>query len=311
MELRSDRLRVFDAVVRHGGFSAAARALGVTQSSVSQSIAALEADAGEPLFERAGRQVRLTAAGEVLRAHAGAVLRALDEAKGALEAQRDVARGTLALGTSDTLATYLLPPVFRAFRERYPGVELRLDNRPSPAIAEAVAAHVLDVGVVSLPLPTTVSGAVRALKQVPLVPQRDVVVAPKGHGLARRARVRPAELERFPLVLLDRTTASRAWLEAQFAAAGVHPRVAMEMNSVEVVKRLAALGFGVAVVPELAVRAGDGLSAVPLVGATQRRMVGLLVGAAPSRAARAFIELAREVLRPVRASAGRESGTHA
>lgn len=296
MELRSDRLAVFDAVVRHGGFSAAARALGVTQSSVSQGIAALEADVGEALFERTGRQVRLTEAGQALQAHVPAVLRALDEARGALEAQRDVARGTLALGTSDTLATYLLPPVFRAFRERYPGVELRLDNRPSPAIAEAVAAHVLDVGVVALPLPTTVSGAVRALKQVPLVPQRDVVAVPKGHALAKRSRVRVADLEPFPLVLLDRTTASRSWLEAQFAAAGAHPRVAMEMNSVEVVKRLAALGFGVAVVPELALRPSDGLVGVPLVGATQRRMVGLVVGAAPSRAARAFIELTREVL---------------
>ena len=296
MELRSDRLAVFDAVVRHGGFSAAARALGVTQSSVSQGIAALEADVGEALFERTGRQVRLTEAGQALQAHAPAVLRALEEARGALEAQRDVARGTLALGTSDTLATYLLPPVFRAFRERYPGVELRLDNRPSPAIAEAVAAHALDVGVVALPLPTTVSGAVRALKQVPLVPQRDVVAVPKGHALAKRSRVRVADLEPFPLVLLDRTTASRAWLEAQFAAAGAHPRVAMEMNSVEVVKRLAALGFGVAVVPELALRPSDGLVGVPLVGATQRRMVGLVVGAAPSRAARAFIELTREVL---------------
>lgn len=296
MELRSDRLAVFNAVVRHGGFSAAARALGVTQSSVSQGIAALEADVGEALFERTGRQVRLTEAGQALHAHVPAVLRALDEARGALEAQRDVARGTLALGTSDTLATYLLPPVFRAFRERYPGVELRLDNRPSPAIAEAVAAHALDVGVVALPLPTTVSGAVRALKQVPLVPQRDVVVVPKGHALAKRSRVRVVDLEPFPLVLLDRTTAARAWLEAQFAAVGAHPRVAMEMNSVEVVKRLAALGFGVAVVPELALRPADGLVAVPLVGATQRRMVGLVVGPAPSRAARAFIELTREVL---------------
>jgi DNA-binding transcriptional LysR family regulator len=296
MELRSDRLALFDAVVRHGGFSAAARALGVTQSSVSQGIAALEADVGEALFARTGRQVRLTEAGATLQGSVGAVLRALEEARGALEAQRDVTRGTLALGTSDTLATHLLPPVFRAFRQRFPGVELRLDNRPSPAVAEAVAAHALDVGVVALPLPAAVSGPVRALRQVPLVPLRDVVAVPKGHPLARRARLRLAELEPHPLLLLDRTTASRAWLDAQFAAAGVHPQVAMEMNSVEVMKRLAALGFGAAVVPDVSVSAADGLVAVPLVGATRRRMVGLVLDAAPSRAARAFAAVAREVL---------------
>jgi DNA-binding transcriptional LysR family regulator len=309
VELRSDRLRVFDAVVRQGGFSRAARALKVTQSSVSQAIAALEADVGEALFDRGGRQVRLTEAGRVLQEQVGSVLAALEEARGALEAQREVVQGTLALGASDTLATYLLPPVFRALRERFPGVELQLDNRPSPAIAEAVAARSLDVGVVSLPLPPTVSAGVRALRQVPLQAQRDVVVVAPGHPLARRARLRPAELADVALVLLDRTTASRAWLDAHFAAAGVQPRVAMETSSLEVVKRLVALGFGVSVVPALALQPSDGLVAVPLAGLHQRRSVGLVVGSAPSRAGRAFVELARAGLGAPPGARGKQRGT--
>lgn len=84
MELRSDRLRVFDAVVREGGFCRAAEALHVTQSSVSQVIAALEADVGEALFVRTGRQVRLTDAGRALHQHVGQVLRAVDEARAAV-----------------------------------------------------------------------------------------------------------------------------------------------------------------------------------------------------------------------------------
>lgn len=297
MELRSDRLRVFDAVVRQGGFSSAARALGLTQSTVSQAIAALEADAGEALFDRSGRQVTLTEAGRALRSHAAAVLRAVDEARAALEQQRDVIAGPLAVGSSDTLATWVLPPVLAELRRVCPLVELRLDNRPSPAIAEAVAGHQLDLGVVSLPLPPGVSAGVRALKQLPLQPQRDVVAVAKGHALAKRARVRAAELAEYPLVLLDGTTASRAWLDAQFAAAGVQPRVVMEMSSVEVLKRLAALGFGVTVVPEVALGGTRELVGVPLAGAPQRRMVGLVVGPNPSRAARAFVELTRKVLK--------------
>jgi DNA-binding transcriptional LysR family regulator len=205
--------------------------------------------------------------------------------------------GSVSVGTSDTWATHLLPPVFAAFRRAHPNVELRLDNRPSPAIAEKVAARELDLGVVSLPLPRG-SGAVDALLQVPLLAQRDVVIAPPTHPLAKKQRVKLADLARHPLVLLDRTTASRAWLERLFAAHAVAPRVAMEMSSLEVLKRLVELDFGVSVVPELAVedevRAGR-LVARPLAG-VERRMVGLLLPPTPGRAAEAFAALARKTL---------------
>ncbi|MFZ5441050.1 MAG: LysR family transcriptional regulator [Myxococcota bacterium] len=298
-ELRSDRLRVFDALVRAGGFSAAARALDTTQSTVSQTIAALEADVGEALIDRSARGLRLTEAGRTLHRHARAVLEALEATRDALARLDEVVTGQVSVGTSDTWATHLLPPVFAAFRRAYPGVELRLDNRPSPAIAEKVAARELDLGVVSLPLPRG-SSAVEALTQVPLRAQRDVVICRPGHPLAARPRLKPAELARHPLVLLDRTTASRAWLERLFAAHHVAPRVAMEMSSLEVLKRLVELDFGVSVVPELAVeeevRQGR-LVARPLHG-VERRMVGLLLPASPGRAAAAFAELARKTFAP-------------
>jgi DNA-binding transcriptional LysR family regulator len=297
MDLRSDRLKVLVAVVDAGGFSRGARALALTQSTVSQAIAALEADVGEPLFVRAGREVQLTEAGRVLDEHAREVLRSVESAREAVRALRQVASGTLALGASDTLSTHLLPPVFAAFRARYPGIALQLDNRPSPAIAARVAARQLDVGVVSLPLPSSLSPSVLSLKQVPLVHQRDVVVMPKGHPLARRSRVRLQDVAAYPLLLLDRTTGLRTWLEARFAAAKVTPRVTMEMSSVEVIKRLVELDFGLSIIPALAVDARDALVAVPLSGLEDRRQVGLVLGPAPSRATRAFVEVARSVLR--------------
>ena len=195
------------------------------------------------------------------------------------------------------MATHLLPPVFAAFRRAYPGVEMHLDNRTSPAIAEKVASRELDLGVVSLPLPRG-SAAVEALTQVPLVEQRDVVIVPRGHALERKKQVRLQDLAKFPLVLLDRTTASRAWLERHFALSKLSPRVAMEMSSLEVLKRLVELDFGVSVVPELSVGAelaAKKLVALPLVGA-ERRMVGLLLPKVPTRAASAFAALTRKAL---------------
>jgi DNA-binding transcriptional LysR family regulator len=296
LELRSDRLAVLVAVAEAGGVSRAARQLGRSQSSVSQVIAALELDVGGPLFVRAGRQAVLTDEGQLLVDQARQVLAALAGARDALQARRNVTEGTLRLGTSDTLATYLLPPVLAALRSRYPRVELRLENRPSPVIAGAVARRELDVGVVSLPLPTRLEPGAQALTQIPLQRQPDVVIVPPGHPLARRARLRPVDLAPWPLLLLDRSTSLRDWLDRHLAAAGVRPRIELEVGSVEVLKRLVERGFGVSVVPALAVDRRDRLVAVPLAGLSGNRWVGLVVGPAPSRATTAFVALARTLL---------------
>jgi DNA-binding transcriptional LysR family regulator len=297
-------LRVFVAVAREQGFSAAARALGRSQSSVSQAVAALEGELGEALFVRDGRRTHLTEAGRVLQAHAERALAELAAAAAALAARRSLSAGTLVVGASDTLATYVLPPVFAAFRARHPAVDLRLDNRPSPAIAARVAERAVDVGVLSLPLPPGLRlggrPAAGELRIEPLAAQRDVVIAPAGHPLARRRRIDPRGLAAHPLLLLDATTGSRATLDAAFAAAGLAPRVVVESTSVELLKRLVALGFGVSVVPAAAVAAParDGLAAVPLVGLGPGRQVGLATPTAGplSAAAGAFIALARREL---------------
>src|SRR4051794_15042176 len=110
LDFRGDRLGSFVAVAREGGFSRAARALGRTQSSLSQAVALLEHDLGEALFVRDGRTTHLTEAGRVLLAHAERAFAELSAARAELAALRDLTAGTLALGASDTFATYLLPP---------------------------------------------------------------------------------------------------------------------------------------------------------------------------------------------------------
>ena len=113
--------------------------------------------------------------------------------------------GELVLGTSDTLACYFLPPVFAAFRERYPKVELRIDNRPSPVIAERVSERQVDLGIVSLPLPASLAVSGRPVSErldcVELAPQEDVAVCAPTHALAKRRRVGVRELAPHPLLL--------------------------------------------------------------------------------------------------------------
>lgn len=275
------RLEVFRAVAREGGFSAAARFLERSQPAVSQLIGALEDDLGQKLFIREGRRVVLTGAGEILLEHAD---RILDQIGRAIA---DVSRATIrrvSLGTTDTLACYLLPPVLAEFRRKHPNVDLRIETRPSPVIAERVAARELDLGIITLPLTTNLASET-------LVPHDDVVITPRDHPLAGRKRIRFEDLAEHPLVLLDKTTATRAFIEAELARRGMSPRVAMETTSVEVLIRLVELGFGASVVPAIAARGA--IARIPLVGGARRTVSVVFPRSGASRGAEAFIEIAR------------------
>lgn len=297
MTLDTERLRTFVAVARARSFSRAAVALGKTQPSISQAIATLEREVGQPLFVRQGRNTLLAPAGKLLLTHAEVIFGEMQRAMVALSGEGGLRHGALVVGTSDTLAYYLLPAVFAAFRSRHPGIELRLDNRPSPATVVQVADRSVDVGVVTLPATPDARVSFE-----PLVPHEEAVICPPGHELSRRRVVPLEELATHPLLLLDRTTGARAALEAAFARAGVRPQVAMEMSSVEVLKRLCELGFGLSIVPALAVARelrANALARVRVRGLPSGRSVGLATPAAGplAPAAAAFVDIARRVLR--------------
>lgn len=297
--LDSDRLFAFATVAREGGFSRAARVLGKTQSAVSQAVIQLERDIGLPLFVRDGRASRLTDAGRELLDHAERAFAEMEAARQRIAALGELRTGRLSIGTSDTLACHLLPPVFRAFRERFPGIELKLENRPSPETARAVLERRVDLGVVVLPV-AEFAGArasIDKLEVVSLVPHVDTVICPPSHPLVRRKTVRARDLAEEPLLLLDRSTGTRAYVDAVFTRARVRPRVTMEMGSVEVLKRLVELGFGVSIVPAMAIRgevARGTLAAVGFFGGGRKRSVGIVTqkGSALSPATSAFVATA-------------------
>ena len=143
----------------------------------------------------------------------------------------------------------------------------------------------------------------RRLVAEPLMLREDVAIFGPDHPLAGRRRVRFETLLAHPLVLLDRGSRTRSWIDACLAATGAgSPRIAMELASIEVVKRLVALGFGASVVPRIAVEeelAAGTLCAARLPGGGDRaRRLGVVYprNGALSRAAAAFVELARELL---------------
>lgn len=292
-----ERLSAFRAVAREGGFSRAARAIHKTQPAVSQSVAALEAELGVRLFDRAAKGVRLTDEGRVLLEHVDESFGALERARARLAAISDVVEGRLEIACSDTTACWILPPVIAAFRAQHPGVELRIANRPSPDAAARVASHEAELAFVTLP----VQGA--GLESEALAVREDVAIVPPDHALAGRRRIALKALLDEPLLLLDRASQTRRFVDRRIRDAGRDPEdvVAMELASIEVIKRFVQLGLGVSIVPEVAVReevAAGALAALPVFPRAQARRLGVVTRARRelSPAGERFVALAKECL---------------
>jgi DNA-binding transcriptional LysR family regulator len=241
-------LRTLEAVASLGSFSRAAERLHLSQPAVSLHVGHLERAAGLPLVERVGKRVALTPAGDLLLAHAARAFGELRAAREALGRLRGTVAGRLRLGTGATASIYLLPPLLRRFRRRYPQVELEVVTGNSVDIVAAVVQNRLDVGIVTLP----VRG--RGLTVTPWLRDRQVAIAPAQRPFRRARPLSPAALARHPLILYERNGAVRAVIDGWFRRGGVRPRVVMELGNAEAIKKLVAAGLGLSVGSEVTVR---------------------------------------------------------
>lgn len=243
-----EKLAAFMAVAREKNFSRAAATIFRTQPAVSHAVKSLERQLGETLFVRHGRETHLTRAGEILFEHVDEAKATIERAKVRLQALRQLREGRLTVAASDTTACYILPDSLRIFREKYPGVEVRILNRPSPIATHLVADGDADMALITLPMAT------QKVQVMDLGIREDVGICAPSNPLAGRRRASLEELNTFPLLLLDHGANTRSFIDDQFREAAITPNIAMELGSIEVIKRLVRLNFGVSVVPRIAVR---------------------------------------------------------
>jgi DNA-binding transcriptional LysR family regulator len=290
VELR--QLETFRAVASQLSFTRAAVSLDYAQSSVTAQIQALEAELGVRLFDRLGRRVALTDAGQRLLGYAERLLSLAEEARTALADGAEPA-GTLAVGAPETVLTYRLPSVLRRFRARVPRVRLVFRPTANADLQRAIGDGTLDVGF-ALGEPLQPRGlAVETLCAEPLA-----VVAPPEHSLAAAARVEPADLQRETLLLTRPGCGYRALFASTLAAAGIQPAGSLDFGSVEAIKQCVAAGLGIAALPHAAVAAeladrrlvALGWAGPPLEVATQLLWHPARAWSAPLRA---FLDIAR------------------
>jgi DNA-binding transcriptional LysR family regulator len=231
------QLRVFDAVARHLSFSRAAEELHLTQPAVSMQVKSLEAQAGLALLEQVGKRIFLTEAGRVVHARANTVIRELAEADESLAALRGLTQGRLPIAVVST-AKYFAPALLARFLRAHPGVQLELaiDNRE--LVIAKLGANEVDLAIMGRP-PANLGTAAEAFARHP-----HVVIAPAGHPLAGRRRIRLEELAAERFVVREPGSGTRTLLEKHFADHGLAVPVAMQMASNETIKQAVIAGLG-------------------------------------------------------------------
>lgn len=260
-------LSAFIEVAESQSFSKAGQRLHLSQPAISKRIAALETLVGTPLFDRIGRQIRLTDAGRTLLPYARQVLQQIEDGRRALAQLSGDVGGRLSIGTSHHIGLHRLPPVLRAFTSEYPNVDLDIQFMDSEEACAAVVQGSLELGIVTLPTVPVENLVAQPIWDDPLA----VVVAPT-HPLAQRRRVRLTDLAEHPAVLPDERTYTHRIVTAALRAHGVAPRVRMATNYLETLKMLVATGLGWSVLP--ASMLDDSIHAVPIAGLRMQRALG-------------------------------------
>jgi len=292
MELR--HLGYFIAVASAQNFTKAAATVHVSQPSLSVQIRALEDELGARLFDRLGRKVSLTQAGELFRDHAERAVRELERATQLVQEVHGAQRGRLVVGTLATVNSYLIPPLVSQFKQRFPHIHLQIHSQPSNDIVSSVLANRLDLGICLLPLVDD------RLLTVPLFEERLVLVAPTQYPL-RQSRLRMKDLGGLPLVLMPADYCLRKMVEAECAEAQVKTDVVLEMTSPEGILQAVAEGAGLTILPELYVKLrspGARFRLIELYDPVTRHSVGLvsLANRYQNRAAKELTTLCRTTM---------------
>ncbi len=241
MHLTLKQLRIFEAVAEHRNYTQAAKSLFLTQPAVSMQIRQLEEEAGMALFERSGKEVRLTDAGLELLHHARLIHQQLEEAQQAMAEMRGLKRGRLRLTMAST-ANYFAPRLLAGFCRRHPGVRISLDVANRDGLIQALENNTSDIVIMGKP-PERLPVRAEIFLDNPLV-----VIAPPGHPLAGRRRIPLSELARHPFIVRERGSGTRAAVERFLARHDVERPTGMEMNSSEAIKQAVQAGLGLGVV---------------------------------------------------------------
>lgn len=287
-----DQLTTFVEVAKQGSFSRAGQKVFRSQPAVSAQMRQLEYEYGEKLFERVGKAVRPTPAGEVLFEYAQRLLTLRAESVRAVADQRQTPRGALAVGANEATCLYVLPDAFAHYHELYPKVKITVYRNFSHKILQKIDEGALDLGIVTLPANAP------SLEVRPIFRDRLMLMVSTRHPLAKKAVVKVADLAEHPMIF-PKTGYTRQVMDKLLRPYRSRVQVSMELASVGMIKRFVAADLGASLISASyareEVRAGEA-KLIAVQGVELWRELGLVFRRDRSlpRAAQAFIQLMAE-----------------
>ena len=244
-----DQIRAFHKVASTGSFTRAARELLVTQPAVSQEIKALESSLGIKLFDRSGKNVRMTTEGEVLLSYALRLFAIHEEMESLFGRSKNLQHGQIKLGSTALMGTYFLPKIIGRFNRRYPGIEIDLQMGNSDQVMHLVLEGLVDLGFSGM----TTNHA--RLESILIHQEKMIMVASPRHPLSAR-KISLDDISETPFIWREKGTQTRKLIEKWFLGQlrGHYPRKSIELQNMEAAKRMVEEGYGITVFPEAAVR---------------------------------------------------------
>ena len=239
------QLRYFVAVAEEGSFSRAAAKVRVAQPSLSQQIRKLEAEVGQPLFDRLPRSVVLTEAGRCFIEYARQILASIGDARRCVDSLRNETAGGLAVGAIPTIAPYILPELVVKFQSDYPAVKLEIVEDVTEGITRRIESGELDVALASTCQPSP------ALRREFLSHEPLLALLPEGHPLAGKDLVALEDLKSDRFLLLHEMRCLSQQVNQLLESRQLRPQIALAGSQLTTIAHMVAAGIGVSIVPRM------------------------------------------------------------
>lgn len=237
-----DQIRNFHAVAVYKSFTIAGKKLFRTQPAISTQVKMLEEELAAKLFDRIGKKVFLTRAGEVLFSYAERLLSLHDEAKLAVTDMNTSPKGKILIGANEATFLYVLPEIFSIFKDRYPNVQISIYRNFTKKVLEKVRTNQLDFGVVTLPI----SGD--ELNVLPISREELWLITEPKHPLNKKSSCSINDLISYPFIFHSAGT-TRERLMKRFGTVWNKLNISMELASIETIKKFVSIGMGISIVP--------------------------------------------------------------
>jgi DNA-binding transcriptional LysR family regulator len=256
MDTNLSKLKVFHVAAKTQSFTRAAEALFLTQPGISKYIKDLEDYYGVKLFDRLGKRIALTQAGEILYAKTEIIFNMVDQLKIEIGELQGLDHGSLRIGASVTLGIHVLPQVLSRFRRIYPNIEINLDIVLNRQVADRILDNSIDIGFLGAPVDND------RINASPFLKDELVLIVPAGHKWARKDIIEPHELMHETFILSQQGSGTRRIIEERLGQAGIVLKGSIEFGHTEAVKKAVESGLGISIISKAAIKREEHLGVI-------------------------------------------------